>query len=293
MRTDLIYSRKVDNSPLTLAQIASRAPAALADGHDSSLSGIYGEVDTKKAIEIMADYGYHVTQAAQKKTRRYADMPFAEHLLSFAKPGIEAEGFADGLRPEIILYNSRNGLSSLKLFTGAFRFICSNGIVTGDGQVTKVRHTYQRVAEVEDAIRHAAEVLPGMMDTIRRYREIKLADTDVLEFAKNAVTSRWEWLEQMTGEERGSYASRRTAENVAFGINRREDAANDLWTVYNRVQENIMRGGAPILSVTDKKPQGNWRNASAIRSPKANIDINQRLWQSAEQFAEDTMGVAA
>ena len=293
MRTDLIYSRNHDNSPLSMEQIAQRAPAALADGHDAGLSNIYGEVDTKDAIEIMADYGYHVTQAAQKKPRKLADIPFAEHLLAFSKPGMEIDGFADGLRPEIILYNSRNGLSSLKLFTGAFRFICSNGIVAGDGQVTKVRHTYQRVVEVEDAIRHAAEVLPGLMDTIRRYREIKLDDRNVLEFAKNAVTSRWEWLEQMTGEERGSFANRITAENVAFGIQRREDAANDLWTVYNRIQENIMRGGAPILSVSDKKPGGSWRKASAIRSPKANIDINQRLWQSAEQFAEDSMGVAA
>jgi len=216
MRTDLIYSRKADNGPLTLAQIASRAPAALADGHDSSLSGIYGEVDTKKAIEIMADYGYQVTQAAQKKPRKYADMPFAEHLLAFAKPDTMLDGFADGLRPEIVMYNSRNGLSSLKLFTGAFRFICSNGIIAGDGEVQKIRHTYQRVSEVEDAIRHAAESLPGMVETIQRYRSIKLADKDVLEFAKNAVTSRWEWLEQMTGEERGSFATNLTAPAVCW-----------------------------------------------------------------------------
>lgn len=293
MRTDLIYSRKNDNSPLTLAQIASRAPAALADGHDESLSGIYGEVDTKKAIEIMADYGYHVTQAAQKKPRKYADMPYAEHLLAFAKPNTMLDGFADGLRPEIVMYNSRNGLSSLKLFTGAYRFICSNGIIAGDGEVQKIRHTYQRVSEVEDAIRHAAESLPGMVETIHRYRSIKLADRDVLEFAKNAVTSRWEWLEQMTGEERGSFSTNVTAQQVGFGINRREDASDDLWTVYNRVQENIIRGGANILSVTDKKPGGSLRNTSPVRSVKANVQINQALWHTAQQFAGEEVEVAA
>jgi len=293
MRTDLIYSRKHDNSFLSMGEIMNRAPAAVANGHDESLSGIYGEVDTKDVIEIMADYGYGVTQAAQKKPRKMADVPFAEHLLSFSQPDSQIEGFADGLRPEIVLYNSRNGLSSLKLFTGAFRFICSNGIVAGDGQVTKVRHTYKRVTEIEDAVRYAAQSLPGIMDMIRRYRAIKLADTDVLEFAKNAVTSRWEWLEQMTNETRGTYSTNATAQLVGFGISRREDAANDLWTVYNRVQENIVRGGAPVISITDKNPTGKLRSASAIRSPKANIDVNQSLWQVAEHFAEDQMGVAA
>jgi len=292
MRTDLIYSRKHDNSFLTEAQINTRAPAALADGHDEGLSDIYGEVDTKQAIEIMADYGYGVTQAAQKKPRNYKDRLFCEHLLAFSKQD-SMPVTAEGVRPEIILYNSRNGMSSLKLFTGAFRFICSNGIVAGDGQVTKVRHTYQRVAEVEDAIRHAAETLPFIMDMIERYRAINLDDRDVLEFAKNAVTSRWEWLEQMSDDTRGSYATNSTAQLVGFGVKRREDAQSDLWTVYNRIQENIMRGGAPILSVTDKNPTGKIRNASAIRSPKASIDINQRLWQTAEQFVEDNMGVAA
>ena len=35
-------------------------------------------------------------------------------------------------------------------------------------------------------------------------------------------------------------------------INRREDKGNDLWTVFNRVQENMLKGGTIIITPKEK-----------------------------------------
>jgi hypothetical protein len=103
------------------------------------------------AVEVLADHGYHPVQAAQKKTRKASANAYAEHLIAFAQDRAD-----DGeTRPEIVLYNSHDATSSLKLFAGAFRFICSNGIVAGDGYEAKARHVGSSVEGVDAMLRDA------------------------------------------------------------------------------------------------------------------------------------------
>ncbi len=62
---------------------------------------------------------------------------------------------------------------------------------------------------------------------------------------------------------------------------RKENAGNDLWSVINRVQENMLQGG--ILTVTPKE-NGKVRNSRsrAIRSIDQNLEVNKMLWTLSE-----------
>lgn len=291
MRNDLIYSRRLDNGFLSMLDVQAKAPAALADGHSDELSSIYGEVDTKNVIEILSDHGYGITQAAQKKPRNTDRTNFVEHLLAFAprEYGFRDVG-CDAYRPEIVVYNSRNGLSSLKVFTGVFRMICSNGIIAGEGNMTKVRHTTKRVGEVEDAIRYAADSLPMMEQKVDAFRSVVMDDDMSMDFARKAAALRWEVNESardvvMSGNV-GSFATYNTLDHIAFDTRRLEDRHTDLWTVFNRVQENIIRGGVDVLSISDKSPDGKWRRAQPVRSVSENVRINRSLWDIAEEYLE-------
>lgn len=292
--TDLIYSRKANNSFLDWNEIAMKAPAALSNGHKDSLSDIYGEVDTKDVIDIMADYGYRVTQAAQKKPRKASEIPFAEHLLAFSQDESFFVGSDNEVRPELVMYNSRNGKSSLKLFTGVFRFICSNGSVVGDGTQQVIRHTTGNVADVEAAIRAAAQDLPTVLHKVHSLKNIELDQDRIIELARNAAALRWDYRKDVANDERGSYATDHTAMSLAYGVRRFEDMGNNLWTVYSRMQEHLVRGGVEVFSRTDKQPHGRYRTAGAVRSVSESVRVNRELWDLVENAAlEDGHMIAA
>jgi hypothetical protein len=63
-------------------------------------------------------------------------------------------------------------------------------------------------------------------------------------------------------------------------VRRPEDDKNDLWTVFNRVQENIMRGGLEGVSA-----QGRRIRTGGVRSLGSTLRVNTSLWELAEEFA--------
>jgi hypothetical protein len=69
--------------------------------------------------------------------------------------------------------------------------------------------------------------------------------------------------------------------NQMLAIRRVEDSGSDLWSVFNRVQENLLNGG--ILTVTPKDNGKVRRSRSrAIRSIDQNLVVNKMLWSLTE-----------
>ncbi len=61
---------------------------------------------------------------------------------------------------------------------------------------------------------------------------------------------------------------------------RSADLSNDLWTVYNRVQESLIRGG---LRYVDK--DGDFKTLRKISSIDSVSKVNKELWNLAKGFA--------
>ncbi len=66
---------------------------------------------------------------------------------------------------------------------------------------------------------------------------------------------------------------------------RAEDAGDDLWRVFNRVQENVIRGG---LTAWRCDAQGRPRRVTsrAVTGIDGDVRLNRALWQLAERMAE-------
>jgi hypothetical protein len=56
-----------------------------------------------------------------------------------------------------------------------------------------------------------------------------------------------------------------------------EDQGDDLWKVFNVVQEKMIRGGVSYSS-----PKGKVRSAREINNIVASNSINTKLWEAAE-----------
>jgi hypothetical protein len=60
---------------------------------------------------------------------------------------------------------------------------------------------------------------------------------------------------------------------------RSADTAPDLWTTFNAVQENILRGG--LLA---RNAQGSRTRTREIRGIDQNVKLNRALWMLAEEM---------
>ena len=63
-----------------------------------------------------------------------------------------------------------------------------------------------------------------------------------------------------------------------------EDEASDLWTVTNRVGENLLRGG---LSDSRRDRRGRIRTVRSLRGIDSKISLNTGIWSLAEQIATE------
>lgn len=284
---DLIHRRNLTAETLTIEQVQELCPAAFTDHASPELSERYGFVSSANAIAILADHGFAPTRAAQKPVRKASDLPFADHMLTF-RP---LTGYSDETEtaPEIVLYNSHNGKSALKLFAGAFRFICSNGIVAGEGFEARMRHSRLTANAFSDMVSDQAQTLPALMHNIERMRATQWGQDITRGFVLQAANLRWQpdptetdilCRDVFTGSYTNGYTMRDLNAATRHG-----DAGGDAWRTFNRVQEGLIRGGVRIRSYTDRNPYGKTRQARAVQSLPGTVRINRQLWDMANAVA--------
>jgi hypothetical protein len=286
MQKHLIFSRNVNNTALTNERIQQLAPAVFSDTKAHGLSDRYASLNTAQLLPVLADFGYFPMQAAQKKSRK-GEAQHSSHMLSFAKT-YHTQDIIGDVRPEIILYNSHDGSSSVRLFAGCFRFICSNGIVAGDGFQSRMYHNAKAINGFEDMLASTVNSLPLLMERIEKLRSTKLMYGDAVEMARKGVQTRWKMFDETIEDiPFGSYATEKTVRD-ALTVQRNEDDYMDAFTVFNRIQEAVVRGNAFVRSLTKANTKhgdtGMMRKARPISSVSEGIRVNSELWTMAEDY---------
>ena len=277
MPFDLLITDKTPRTLLSQADLFDKCPAAFNKAPAPSVTSKYDFVDTMGAVEILQDHGFKPVYAQQKPSRKSSNIPFASHLIAFAQD-LEDNPH----RPEILLWNSSDGSQSLRLLSGIFRFACDNGIVCGEGLQAKFRHIGGKTAGFENLVQEQAKNMPKAMAKAETRQAIRLDPKQQRDLAANALSLRWDCVIDATWDAAGSFWDAQTMQQ-ALTPKRIEDAPQDLWTVYNRLQESILGGGISLFSVTAKGTKD--RQAKAVQSLKETVRLNQGLWDLAEKVA--------
>jgi len=280
---DLIHTHTENAPVLTMEQIWDNAPAAFTPNKSPELSGRYGFVDTAAAISILNDHGWNPVRAVQKPSRLSENIPFQDHMLSFAPAQLDDRDN----QPNLILYNSHNGKSALKLFIGVYRCLCSNGIIAGDSLFeSKLRHSATTANGFSNLIQSQSDNVPMLMDRIDGMQNHILDHDQIVDFAYDAVNLRWDMLQDTPPDNRnGSYADQFRTVKQALRVRRHGDGGNDKYTVFNRLQESLIRGGVEIESYTKRNPNGATRKAKPLASLAETVRVNRELWNLADRVA--------
>ena len=247
---------------LSIERLRSQAPAAFAESPFGKVSPAYRFISTRELVGALLDAGFAATEARQAHARGER-AGYARHLLRF-RPVRTCVALDEAI-PEVIIINSHDGTSAYQVRAGLYRPICTNGLMAklGDFGVIHVPHRGNVVANVVEAATRILSQFEPVAVAVRGMVATYLSDRAQLEFAEEAVTIRWR------GE--APVQPRRLLE-----VRRPADVGDDLWRVFNTVQENVIRGG-----VTSRAASGRLERTRGIRAIKEDVRINTQLWQAA------------
>lgn len=252
--------------PIPFSDIYNVCPAIFADQGAPDRSARFKHVSTIEALEALADEGFLPFMVAQTKPRDTGKIGYARHMIRLRR---EIDIKTDGAN-EVIIYNANDGTSAATMLSGYIRFACANGLVTGDSLNTV--KVYHRGNITNEYIEGAYTVLKDFERVDARRDEMQSIEVTrgaSLIFAEEALTLKYDGVPPI---QPAQLLSRR----------RPQDMKDDLWTTFNVVQENLIKGGLHYYD-KEKNTRGTTRAVTGINE---NRKLNQALWSLSEKMAQ-------
>jgi len=237
------------------------------------LSKHYSFVPTSNVINDLRSMGWECVDAKQVKARKKSTRGYQKHMITFEHPKYKVEGAEE--YPQLLLTNSHDGGNAFQLSAGIFRLVCSNGLVikTEDYGSARLVHKGYSFEAVQKLVNTFVETIDETLTRIIAMKQVELDKEQQMEFAKQAALLRF------TAK---SYNEDNISDVVdlddLLNVERKEDAGNGLWEVFNRVQESLVNGKYNYASngkvnAADAKT----RKARPIKNFKQSIDVNKKL----------------
>ncbi len=271
--------RNRTNEPLSNEQIQKIAPSVFAGQPHLSRSDRYAFVPTVEVIDGMRDAGFFPVSVSQSLSRIAGKELFTKHSLRFRSQDQQLTQVGD-TAVEAVLVNSHDGTSCYEISLGAFRLACLNGMMVSEGlaESIKVRHSGNIIQRIVESTTKLIQMAPVVVDAIKTWKQILLSPAEQNVLAESALALRFEDVAPITADK--LLITHRTA-----------DASSDLWSVFNRVQENAVRGGLRYIAPASTDGEGNYiasrRNRTReVKGIDQNTRLNRELWALAQKMAD-------
>ena len=210
-------------------------------------------IPTLDVITKLQDEGWRLSGVAEqrnKKNRKITNNYIQMQHPDFAVQNKQGKNEAF---TSITLSNSSNGAQPLQMSLGMFRQICSNGAVTFDqhAESQNIKHIEINYRDLDRFVNAMNSKAIKLLDEVNEMKHRGLSIEDIRKLAGAAASLRYNNLDEIDIDD-------------LFAVNRVEDESNDLWTVFNRIQENLTHD---------------------ITNMKEDIRLNQQLFTLAGTFA--------
>lgn len=255
---------------LTETELFQQAPSIFALQACSGTSSKYAFIPTIECIRSLQKEGFNPVKVLESKCRSEDNRPFSKHMIRFRKEGTLEVG---GNFPEIVLINSHNGLSSYQLKAGIYRLVCANGLVVGNDLFCRsVRHQGDAISKVVEAAGEIIEVIPEVIEIAEQWKNIRLDQHQRRIYANSAALLKWD-PEEIEIDPESLLRPRRF-----------QDRSDDLWTTFNALQENVIRGGVRYRN-KDSSAVRRRGSTRAVNAVSENTRLNTALWSLTEKMA--------
>ena len=209
-------------------------------------------IPTLDVVTKLQDEGWRLSGVAEQ---RGSNRKISNNYVQLQHPdfAIQNNKDKDEAFTSITISNSCNGSQPLQMSLGMFRQVCSNGLVRFDqhAESQKIKHTEINAGDLDRFVISMNSKANKLLTEVNEMKHRGLSIEDVRKLATKAASLRYNNLDEINIDD-------------LFAVNRVEDESNDLWTVFNRIQENLTHD---------------------VSNMKEDIRLNQQLFSLVESFA--------
>lgn len=272
------------NTALTNDQLVASAPSVGALSPIAGVSDRYTFIPTLDVVDLMRDVGWFPISVNESRTISPGHAGYQRHSIRFSHEGTALNLGRERL--DILLVNSHNRGSAFKLIASLWRMICGNGLMVAS---KFANFSHKHVGFSQNDFVQSAQAIAGSAGEISN----RIDDMKAIE---------------MSPDERGIFAQAAHGlvydepENAPIAPERLlqerryDDAGKDLWTTYNVIQENVIKGGIKGVNPdTTKRTRRGYLRKQTTRPVKAidrDIKLNKALWTMTEKMVELKTGNA-
>lgn len=254
-------------------EVKALVPSAFAETPADKVSKKYTFVPTYRVIDDLDKLGWYPVQAHQQKANSVSgkDPEKMKHMIRFAKELSDVK--VGGITPNLLWYNSHD-LSYKSVFNlGCYRFICGNGMVVADSEFGgfSQKHMGLSFEALQQIVHQAVNEFDNIYSKIGDYQNIILPREKQIEFAQVAINANW-------GE------TSPISPNDVLNARRGDDQGDDLWKVFNRVQENMIKGGMKFRELSTNTGKVRKHATKPISNLVKDMSINKGLWKMMETY---------
>lgn len=266
---------------LTNEEIMKKCPVVFAKAPTSGkVSEQYTFINSGTIVEDLAKLGWKVISAEQRRQRGNDPSIFSKHMVIFEHPDMIVRGEGgDDINVRIALTNSHDGLQAFRFVLGAFRVVCSNGLILYSRKDHKfagfrILHKGYSFEKLREEIAEVVENLPKKVEVMNSMEETKLNTQQKHDLALKALLVRDGISLESEKAKKVTYSDE-SIERI-LKANREVDESDSLWKVFNTIQENVIRGGVEV-SKNGKKA----RKLRPIKGFERDLKINKELFEQA------------
>lgn len=209
-------------------------------------------IPTLDIVEKLQDEGWQLSGVNEQRGKNrkiannYVQMQHPDFAIKNSKGKNEALA-------SLTITNSCNGSKPLQLDLGVYRQVCSNGMIAFEqaAESEVIKHIQVNYRNLDQFIANVSRKTSTVLNKFEQLKHTDLSVAEMRKLAYEAAQLRYNNLEDIDI-------------NDLLSVNRIEDEGNDLWTVFNRIQENL---------------------TADVSNLNEDIKLNKQLFSLANQYA--------
>jgi hypothetical protein len=221
-------------------------------------------VESLDAVREFQRQGWNIAGAYEQRAK---NRKVSSHFIKMEHPDFtinNSKGQAEAVAT-MNISNTCDGSKPMELDLGVYRQVCTNGLIAHTSYSSeKVPHSEKGQYSLNEILTDLGIRTQGVMEEFNKLKETQLSPKEMMNLATQAAIARF-----------GN--NNRIDASQLLNIVREEDKGDDIWTVFNRIQENLTQPHR----ITDN--MGNLMNG--VSDINEDTRINKELFQLAHAYA--------
>jgi hypothetical protein len=222
-------------------------------------------IETIDTIKNLMKQGWNIDGVCENRNK--SSFKIDSHYIKMSHPDLTMKttsGKEEGIA-NLYIGNSCNGTKAMNIDFGMYRQVCSNGLIRFDGeQIGSIPHNNKGIERYPIIMNKVNEYAADAMDSFAQFKSKELTISQIQKLTHEAMKLRFVGRSDISP-------------NQLLTVRRPEDEGDNLWSVYNRIQENLTQSGM-IVDTSGKLISG-------VTSVQQDMEINKSLFNLVQAYA--------